>query len=133
MCAALVPNDASLLLEPAAEPLLGRRQELCYTGGQAELDIAATACTNVAEFAGVTWSMLPQYVLDMDDCDCEVLPIACPSLMARVLVNCAATYVTRPGGCVTELHYIGQRRLSTAPDILQWVAATLAFVFDLDE
>ncbi|KAF6252676.1 hypothetical protein COO60DRAFT_1643796 [Scenedesmus sp. NREL 46B-D3] len=110
---------------------------LVFVGDNKDLELNAQRSTSVLDFAAAAAcckGMLPTYVLDVAACRaCDMLEFGDVAQMSRALVNAAATYVARPGGCVTALYYIG-KYLAPVEAVLQHTHACIRHIFgDADE
>lgn len=113
-----------------------RHQMLVFVGscsGNSNLEVDARTCTNMLDFlwpAGALWRALPCFAFDFASTECNIVEVEDPAQMARALVNAAATYVTRPGGCVTAFYYMG-RYLAPVPAVLSSTQGMVNDIFDL--
>lgn len=110
----------------------GRDNSSNNTEEEEEVEVNARHSTSVLNFVA-TWpgSCLPSYIFDMPRCPCDIVQVGDRTQMARALSNCAATFVMRPGGCVTGLYYVGQY-LATAASVTEQNSAMVRSLFDLD-
>lgn len=110
----------------------GSHVMLVFVGDAESMDLHVPRCTNVLDFAWPACHGVPTYVLDMRSTPaCDQVHIPDAAQMGRALANCAATFVTRPGGCVTSLFCASAALLSTA-EVLRHAHDAVAAAFDLD-
>jgi hypothetical protein len=112
------------------QPSVDRHQLLVLVADRSAVDVDARRCTNVLDFA---WprlpSAVPTYQMDLESCECDIVQVPDATHMARALVNCAATYVMRPGGCTTALYHVG-RYLAPSDAVAKLLKGAVASAFD---
>lgn len=98
------PALAQAALASPQASFTNRHKLLVFIDSHTSNTVNAQHCSDVAAFAGQL--PLPSYRLDIVNCQLDEVHCTDAEQMARAVLNCAATYVMRPGGCVTALYYM---------------------------